>query len=207
MGNTVFRYFLEWLKIEMHNEAYDRLIKNLEKREAAYEQGRKKEETAAFLGPGWGGGNQKNVDYEESLLQFNVKDQMFTLANSVANSFDGLWNSYFPQDDNLSQKYNEPAEHFLNDFNKWKKRNDGSKYPQLWELAQAEGDEDWLDWIHKHVWTYIGLSAPLLGAINPVRAVISGENMGMPMTDDDARFMELCKFINFFIMLNSSTML
>ena len=25
---------------------------------------------------------------------------------------------------------------------------------------------------------YVGLSAPMLGAINPLRAVISGENMG-----------------------------
>jgi len=37
----------------------------------------------------------------------------------------------------------------------------------------------------------VGLSAPLLGAVNPLRAVISGENMGMPITEESARKMEL----------------
>ncbi len=187
MGNTVFRYFLEWLKIELHNEAYDRLLKNLEKREAAYEPGRKKEETAAFLGPDWGSSNKNgDNDKNEYVVKFDAKDRMYTLANSVAD----LWQQYFPDNE---QRSNEPGDYFLHDFYEWKKLNDGSKFDHLWELAQAEGDEDWLDWIHKHVWTYIGLSAPLLGAINPVRAVISGENMGMPVTDDEARKMELCE--------------
>jgi hypothetical protein len=31
----------------------------------------------------------------------------------------------------------------------------------------------------------------MLGAVNPMRAVISGENMGLPIADDIARDMEL----------------
>ena len=42
--------------------------------------------------------------------------------------------------------------------------------------------------------TYIGLSAPLLGAVNPLRAVLSGENMGLPINDDVARYMEVSKY-------------
>ena len=60
----------------------------------------------------------------------------------------------------------------------------------MWELAQVEGDDKWLEWIDNHIF---GLSAPHLGAINPLRAVLSGENMGMPMTEKNARNMELCK--------------
>ncbi len=203
MGNNVFRYFLEWLKNELHEEAYSRLAKNLDKREIM-KRGRRKEETAAFISPGWanvGASSQPNTGYEyskatEPIIEYSVKDQMFTLANSFVNSIDGLWSTYFPGESNEKQyKSTNPTqtENFMDDFSEWQKANKGKKHPQLWEIAQSKGDEDWLDWIQNHVWTYIGLSAPLLGAMNPVRAVISGENMGMPMADRDARTMELCK--------------
>lgn len=45
----------------------------------------------------------------------------------------------------------------------------------------------------KHIWTYVGLAAPLLGAPGPLRSVLSGENMGLPFTDEEARILELCK--------------
>ncbi len=63
----------------------------------------------------------------------------------------------------------------------------------LWELAEMEGDELWYKWMETHIWTYVGLSAPMLGAVNPLRAVISGENMGLPISDEVARVMELSK--------------
>ena len=145
MGNSVFRYFLEWLKNELHEEAYTRLLKSFDKRESIYRRP-KKEESTAFVNPGI-------VSTAKTILQ-----------------------TYFTGEEN--QQNNVQAGNVFEDFRQWQKSNDGKKHPQLWELAQAEGDEAWLDWIHDHIWTYIGLSAPLLGAINPVRAVVSGENMG-----------------------------
>ncbi len=117
---------------------------------------------------------------------------------------------------------------------------------QFWELAKLEGDEKWLEWLETHIWTvgflicsqsipsltlqlttyclfftqYVGLSAPMLGAVNPLRSVISGENMGyviesvlfgfvcnpiirltnffllnrLPLSDEIAREMELSKY-------------
>ena len=103
---------------------------------------------------------------------------MYKLANSVVSSFDGMWQSYVKGVD----------EGTLSEEEKMKQRQN-----QLWELAQAEGDDLWLKWINDHVWTYIGLSAPLLGAMNPVRAVLSGEDMGMPMSEKSARDMEICE--------------
>ena len=35
------------------------------------------------------------------------------------------------------------------------------------------------------------MSAPLLGAVNPIKAVVSGESMGLPMSPRDARSLEL----------------
>ena len=138
-------------------------------------RGRKKEETTAFLGPGWinvgtrSGQSASSREYmtpREPIVEFNVKDQMYTLASLVVNSIDGIWHTYFPGEENQhTSKQPVQAENFLDDFGEWRKANKGEKHPELWELTQAEGDKDWLDWIQNHIWTYIGLSAPLLGAI------------------------------------------
>ena len=85
--------------------------------------------------------------------------------------------------------------------------HDAYKKQQLWELAKIEGDDNFKDWLENHIWTYAGLSAPLIGAIGNLRAVLSGENMGLPMTDEVARGIELCEcFMNglFFALLVSS---
>lgn len=152
----------------MHEEAYKRLVKSLDKRETMY-RGPKKEESTAFVVPGWGNIQSKpDQPPHDPIVQFNVKDQMYTIANSFVNSIDGFLQSYFPGE----SKNPTQSENFFTSFREWQKSNAGKKHDQLWELAQAKGDEDWLDWIHDHIWTYVGLSAPLLGAINPVRAVI-----------------------------------
>lgn len=102
--------------------------------------------------------------------------------NGVVSGFDDWWNAYF-----ASQGAKSTEE---------KGRGDSShsRHPQLWELAKLEGDGNWIDWLEDHVWTYVGLSAPMLGAINPLRAVLSGENMGLPMADEVARAMEVSKY-------------
>ena len=46
------------------------------------------------------------------------------------------------------------------------------------------------EWLAKHVGTYVALSAPLLGAVNPLRAVLSGESMGLPVPEREARDLE-----------------
>lgn len=61
----------------------------------------------------------------------------------------------------------------------------GRKFPQLYELAKVEGDMLWINWLDKHIWTYVGLAAPLLGAPGPLRSVLSGENMGLPFTHEE----------------------
>lgn len=96
----------------------------------------------------------------------------------VVSGFDEWWNAYFASQDGT--------------FNEEEARADAPhRHPQLWELAKLEGDGNWIDWLEEHIWTYVGLSAPLLGAINPLRAVISGENMGLPISDEVARGMEV----------------
>jgi len=46
-------------------------------------------------------------------------------------------------------------------------------------------------WIATHIHTFVSFSPLLLGAVNPTRSVLSGENMGLPMSDNEAREVEL----------------
>ena len=110
--------------------------------------------------------------------------------NGVVSGFDDWWNAYFAsQATNPSEEEGQRGSHH-------------QRHPQLWELAKLEGDGNWIDWLEQHVWTYVGLSAPMLGAINPLRAVISGENMGLPISDEVARGMEVSKY-GTFVMLSA----
>jgi Lecithin:cholesterol acyltransferase len=157
MGNAVFRYFLEWLRMRLREEAYQKYIKSAERRAKAMMKAAAAKSTllkgtddvsgtspSSFL-PGWMGGHVPG--------------------------FDEWWSTHAAQG-----------------------KVDMTKLPrhsQLWDLAQVEGDDNWIEWIETHIWTYVGLSAPMLGAVNPLRAVISGENMGMPITEEAARVMEV----------------
>lgn len=134
MGNTIFRYFLDWLRVELREEVYERYARTAERR-------------------------QKSD----------------TEATTVKNSRHG---------------WVDPTNKKAVPKNVVNSTIDGSRNEQLWELAMIEGDANWHEWIEQHIWTYVGLSAPLLGAVNPLRATISGENMGLPFTDEVAREME-----------------
>jgi hypothetical protein len=180
MGNNVFRYFLEWLRNEMHEEAFIRLLRMAEVREKAMKQTQCKESSSG-AGPGWVAGLETERKPSEAVT---YSDTIYKMANSVVSSLDGIWQSVTGVSDDIP--LNTTEEEMEHPILESKLRRD-----QLWELAQAEGDDEWLEWIDKHIWTYVGLSAPLLGAINPLRAVISGENMGMPMTEKAAREMEI----------------
>lgn len=159
MGNTVFRYFLEWLRQEMREEVYAKIIKSAERRANKSRQkiqnGAAAASTTVFMDAdsstsGWGKGG-------------------------ATSGLDEIFHTYIGHD-----------EEEIDETGKKKGR-----HAQLWELAQIQGDENYIGWLEEHVWTYVGLSAPLLGAVNPLRAVISGENMGLPISDEVARNMEL----------------
>lgn len=102
----------------------------------------------------------------------------------VVSGFDEWWTAYFSSQEEGSGQ-SQGGEH--SDYSH-------NRHPKLWELAKMEGDGNFIEWLEEHVWTYVGLSSPLLGAINPLRAVISGENMGLPISDEVARSMELSKY-------------
>lgn len=147
MGNLVFQYFLEWLRAEFRQEAFEGFQKRAAKREKAR-------------------------------LDRLQRAKQKVASNSYLSAMTGWLSSEAPgeAEDTASSE---------------DKGDEKDRIQQLRELAKIEGDALWYEWIEKHIWTYVGLAAPLLGAANPLRAVISGENMGMPLTDEAARHMEL----------------
>jgi hypothetical protein len=164
MGNVVFRYFLEWLRLKMRQEAYTDYVKRARRR-------------------------RRNLKVKETLQQ--AQQQPF--KGSIP-SKDG--------DDSWMPGWMTGVVSGLDEFVEWFSEKDKAELDpdemearenQFWELAIDEGDAKWLEWLETHIWTYVGLSAPHLGAINPLRAVISGENMGLPITDAVAREMEVSK--------------
>ncbi len=174
MGNNVFRYFLEWLRVQMREEAYERFVEHAELTTSVQPTTR---------AVGWG--------------PILWRRRTFRLANNAEVDADmlGTAENEIPGDSSLHdfaglfEVKEHPAPLSL------QQNNDGEetgldestyrKFPQLYELAKVEGDMNWIAWLDKHIWTYVGLAAPLLGAPGPLRSVLSGENMGLPFTHEE----------------------
>jgi hypothetical protein len=167
MGNSVFRYFLVWLKHEMRDEAFQRISTSAERRAKRNMQ------------------QQQHQQHQQQFQASGQQQQQQGWMSGVANGFDELWNSYFPWQDEVGGESSSSKD--------YDNADSSAKTRQFWELAKIEADQEYMEWIEAHIWTYVGLSAPILGAINPLRSVISGENMGLPFSDEIARRLELSK--------------
>ena len=56
-------------------------------------------------------------------------------------------------------------------------------------LTQELGANHRQEWLDRHIGTYVAVGAPLLGAPEPVKAVLSGVRFGLPITDPQVRNM------------------
>ena len=206
MGNTVFRIFLDWLRHLLKKEAYERYLKTRKNQRSTKHQ--KKDIYYEQFLSGWvpkkynkdlHGGNDKDTNTNEKNNNDNLN------KDTVISHLDDWWQKYVlghPDENdstNNEQKKNmQPSDYssMIDNGKTIDQMDDETKQLEiLWELAEVEGDLAWLDWLETHIWTYVGLSAPLLGAFGPLRSVLSGENMGLPMSDEMARKLELCEFI------------
>jgi hypothetical protein len=154
MGNTVFRYFLAWLRAQLRKEALQQFKKQASRR-------------------------QKNANQRQTSPQSTDVESSSLLPGWIQGVVAGL-DDWWPSGQTTTGTGGSVGHDEKDEF-----------AAKLLQLAQVEGDANWYEWIETHIWTYVGLSAPLLGAVNPLRAVISGENMGLPVTDEAARTMEL----------------
>jgi hypothetical protein len=206
MGNLVFRYFIEWLRVQMREEVFNEYLQRANRRAATLKK-QKEQQLAHGI----------TSQPPQPLLPNSDDSKSWTSSSTFSGWMSGIaaevdeWYDWFmteggsqkDKDDssekkeNLSSAANEGIENNDNNPSTVTTKNDRNavRRNQLWELAKHEGDEKWSQWLETHIWTYVGLSAPMLGAVNPLRAVISGENMGLPIQDTVAREMEISKFI------------
>lgn len=176
MGNTIFRYFIEWLRVQLREEAYHSYVKRAKRREESLKKRRIKHQrqnqrySSAESSP-------KSAEHDTNWTSSYMPGWVTGIVADVSAEVDE-WYGWFKDKNDKTKTTTDASNEILEN----QYRN--SKFR---ELAKLEGDEKWIEWLQTHIWTYVGLSAPMLGAINPLRAVISGENMGLPVSDDIAR--------------------
>lgn len=183
MGNVVFRYFLEWLRLEMRKETLAELMEGWERRKKSLsQQGTSGSGTDASNGghrPGWVGGSS-STSTSPAPTHHSSQDRITAFASGLKSGLDTFVKTYFDDDSiesNEEKKINKNEEGQIDDDAATDSGTEEFQRAQLVELSKIEGDTKWLQWLHNHIWTYVGLSAPLIGAVNPLRAVLSGENM------------------------------
>jgi len=196
MGNVIFRYFIEWLRIELREEAFQGYVKrakrkaqSLKKQQHQQQQYQQQHQKLKQNNPSKQ--DQKPAEDDSSWTASLPGWMTATLADVSAEVDE--WYDWLTDEEKATRpapraKSDESAS---NGSTSCDDDNIDYRQTQLWDLAKIEGDEKWIEWLQTHIWTYVGLSAPMLGALNPLRAVISGENMGLPLNDDIARAMEL----------------
>jgi len=219
MGNLVFRHFINWLRVQMREEAYHDYVSRARRREKRRKMAEdlRKQKEQLFM--------ERAQRVKEHLERFQGHQQLQQGGETPPK--EGLDNTVDPPPEEsippgwMSAVGNAIAwfgslagEDESNDETETKSKDDilpddeeeidlsspdtsadaQARDAQLRALATEEGDAKWVEWLETHIWTYIGLSAPMLGAVNPLRSVLSGENMGLPISDELARTMEVSEY-------------
>lgn len=188
MGNLIFRYFLEWLRVQLREEAFEGYVKrakrkaqSLKKQQYQHQQYQQQHQKHRQNNPS---NQEQKFSENDSSWAASLPGWMTSTLADVSAEVDE-WYDWL-----TDESSNGSSGSYSNNYDD---DDDAIDYrqTQFWELAKLEGDQQWIEWLQTHFWTYVGLSAPMLGAMNPLRAVISGENMGLPVNDDIARGMEL----------------
>ena len=190
MGNAVFRYFLEWLRLEMRKETLAELMEGWERRKKSQSHAKQKlQHDASDSGsidtsdephrPGWVGGTS-STGTPPAPDQHSPQERITAFASGLKSGiFNTFMKTHFDDDHSANDEERKTVQDTDSQIKDKDSNNDADDLlrAQLVELSKIEGDTKWLQWLQNHIWTYVGLSAPLIGAVNPLRAVLSGENM------------------------------
>lgn len=60
-----------------------------------------------------------------------------------------------------------------------------------WLRYKDKPSMGWEKWIRRHIWAFVGFSAPLLGSAGALKSVLSGHTFGLTISDAQARELEL----------------
>jgi len=158
MGNSVFRYFQEWLRVQMREEAYERYVRRTEEVAASRASMAATGDIVPPRGPFWrgtawvrhylpGGYSGDDIVHDNLSNQLQKYDdgEVDIMQPLETESSDGDDDEKEQSSSSTSDSCHQPHIHEQNE--NYGDLSDVShrKYPKLWELAKAEGDRDWID--------------------------------------------------------------
>ena len=143
----IFRYFIEWLRIELREEAFQGYIKRA-KRKA---QSMKK---------------QQHKQYQQKQKQ---KEKNPSKPEKKTADGESSWTASLPgwvqiTLDEVSAEVDEWYDWLTEEEDPKINNNDDDddidyRQTQFWELAKLEGDEKWIEWLQTHIWTVSFISS------------------------------------------------
>ena len=139
----IFRYFIEWLRIELREEAFQGYVKrakrkaqSLKKQQHQHQQYQKHQKQKAK--------NPSKLENDSgwaATLPGWVTSTLADVSAEVDEWFDWLTDEEKTTDSSSSSSSDEDDD------------DKDYRQSQLWELAKLEGDEKWIEWLQTHIWT------------------------------------------------------
>ena len=153
MGNSVFRYFQEWLRVQMREEAYERYVRRAEEVAASRATMATTGDIVPPRGPFWRGTawvrNYLPGGYSgDDIVHDNLSNQLQEHDDGEVDILQPFETDASDGDDVEKEQTSSSTSDSCREQNEsYGDLSDVShrKYPKLWELAIAEGDRDWID--------------------------------------------------------------
>lgn len=160
----IFRYFIEWLKIELREEAFQGYVKRakrkaqtLKKQQHQHQQYQQQQQKQKQNNPSK---QDKKLDKNDPSWTGSLPGWVTSTLADVSAEVDE-WYDWLT-DEEKDSRAAQRAKLDENKSNGYTGSNsdnndddDGIDYrqTQLWELAKIEGDEKWIEWLQTHIWT------------------------------------------------------
>ena len=160
MGNTVFRYFLDWLRVQMREEAYRRYVKQAKHTAAARAAAR-----GGSRGPFWRGrALYRGLVHPKAavlgILEDDDADDDGTWDEEDLDELAWVFGSHGEGEDDqdfstAEQTDDDEEEEKQKEEEEQQQQDSTHKYPKLYELAKVEGDTEWIDWLGESEFCYL----------------------------------------------------
>ena len=139
----ILRYFIEWLRIELREEAFQGYVKRA-KRKA---QSLKKQQHQQKLQQQQQKQKQNNPSKQEKKPAEGESSWTASLPGWVTSTIEDVsaevdeWYDWLTEEEGHNSDDNDDGDDI--DY----------RQTQFWELAKLEGDEKWVEWLQTHIWT------------------------------------------------------
>ena len=158
-GNLIFRYFIEWLRIEMREEAFQGYVKRAKRKaqtlkkqqqqQQQYQQQYKNKQKNPTQQ------DQKLADSDPSWTSSYMPGWVTSTLADVSAEVDEWYDWLTEEEKDRRESDSKGDQSNGSTGNNGDDDDDDIDYrqTQLWEVAKIEGDEKWIEWLHTHIWS------------------------------------------------------